>query len=90
VRYCDDFVMGFQFEADTRRMLVDLKERLAQFKLALYDTSLAPEAEKLHRASDCFAVPRIANSRCAAGQPASAHCHGLSARGFGPVFQAKT
>src|SRR5881227_4297199 len=31
VRYCDDFVMGFQYEADAREMLVQLKERLAKF-----------------------------------------------------------
>jgi hypothetical protein len=37
VRYCDDFVMGFQYEADARRMLADLKERLAKFKLALHE-----------------------------------------------------
>lgn len=37
VRYCDDFVMGFQYEADARKMLVDLKERLAKFKLALHE-----------------------------------------------------
>lgn len=37
VRYADDFVMGFQYEADARRMLVDLKERLAKFKLALHE-----------------------------------------------------
>jgi RNA-directed DNA polymerase len=37
VRYCDDFVMGFQYEADARRMLVELKERLAKFKLALHE-----------------------------------------------------
>jgi RNA-directed DNA polymerase len=37
VRYCDDFVMGFQYKADARRMLADLKERLAKFKLALHE-----------------------------------------------------
>lgn len=37
VRYCDDFVMGFQYEADARRMLADLKERLAKFKLVLHE-----------------------------------------------------
>jgi len=37
VRYCDDFVLGFQYEADARRMLADLKERLAKFKLALHE-----------------------------------------------------
>jgi len=36
VRYCDDFVMGFQYEADARRMQAELKERLAKFKLALH------------------------------------------------------
>ena len=37
MRYCDDFVMGFQYEGDARRMLVELKERLAKFKLALHE-----------------------------------------------------
>jgi group II intron reverse transcriptase/maturase len=37
VRYCDDFVMGFQYEADARGMLVQLKERLAKFKLVLHE-----------------------------------------------------
>src|SRR5919197_6720872 len=33
----DDFVMGFQYEEDARRMLLDLKERLAKFKLTLHE-----------------------------------------------------
>src|SRR5258708_33582420 len=37
VRYADDFVMGFESEADARRMLSDLKERLAGFGLALHE-----------------------------------------------------
>jgi RNA-directed DNA polymerase len=37
VRYADDFVMGFQYEADAREMLSDLKERLAKFKLRLHE-----------------------------------------------------
>jgi Reverse transcriptase (RNA-dependent DNA polymerase) len=37
VRYCDDFVMGFQYEADARQMLVHLRERLAKFKLTLHE-----------------------------------------------------
>jgi len=37
VRYADDFVMGFQYEEDARRMLLDLKERLAKFKLTLHE-----------------------------------------------------
>jgi group II intron reverse transcriptase/maturase len=37
VRYADDFVMGFQDEADAMRMVKDLKERLGKFKLALHE-----------------------------------------------------
>jgi RNA-directed DNA polymerase len=37
VRYADDFVMGFQYEADARRMLADLRERVAKFGLALHE-----------------------------------------------------
>ena len=37
VRYADDFVMGFENADDARRMLVDLKERLAKFGLALHE-----------------------------------------------------
>jgi group II intron reverse transcriptase/maturase len=37
VRYADDFVMGFQYEADARRMLAHLAQRLSKFKLALHD-----------------------------------------------------
>lgn len=37
VRYCDDFVMGFQYEDDARRMLDDLQGRLGKFFLALHE-----------------------------------------------------
>jgi len=37
VRYADDFVMGFEKESDARRMMEDLKERLAKFGLALHE-----------------------------------------------------
>jgi len=37
VRYADDFVMGFQYETDARRMLADLRERVAKFGLALHE-----------------------------------------------------
>ena len=36
VRYADDFVMGFQYEADARKMVIDLRERLATFGLMLH------------------------------------------------------
>ena len=35
VRYCDDFVMGFEHERDARRFLDDLRARLAKFNLEL-------------------------------------------------------
>jgi len=37
VRYADDFVLGFQSETDARRMLADLKQRLAKFGLTLHE-----------------------------------------------------
>lgn len=37
VRYADDFVMGFQCVDDARRMLVDLRERVAKFGLQLHE-----------------------------------------------------
>lgn len=37
VRYADDFVMGFQYEADARKMLTDRRERLATFGLMLHE-----------------------------------------------------
>jgi hypothetical protein len=35
VRYCDDFVVGFEHERDARQFLSDLRERLAKFNLEL-------------------------------------------------------
>jgi RNA-directed DNA polymerase len=37
VRYADDFVMGFERVADARRMMAELKKRLARFSLALHE-----------------------------------------------------
>ena len=37
VRYADDFVLGFEKEADARRMWSDLKERLSKFSLTLHE-----------------------------------------------------
>lgn len=36
VRYADDFVVGFQYARDARRMLADLRERLTKFRLQLH------------------------------------------------------
>jgi hypothetical protein len=38
VRYADDFVMGFEKEADARRMRIELEKRLASFGLVLHET----------------------------------------------------
>jgi RNA-directed DNA polymerase len=37
VRYCDDFVLGFQHADDARQMLLHLKERMAKFGLVLHE-----------------------------------------------------
>ncbi len=37
MRYADDFVMGFESEEDARRMLADLRKRLAKFGLSLHE-----------------------------------------------------
>jgi RNA-directed DNA polymerase len=37
VRYCDDFVMGFQYETDARNLLAALHERLRRFGLKLHE-----------------------------------------------------
>jgi hypothetical protein len=35
VRYCDDFVMGFEKQTDAKSMLGELKRRLSKFGLGL-------------------------------------------------------
>ncbi len=37
IRYADDYVMGFQFQADAQQLLEELGERLAKFKLELHE-----------------------------------------------------
>ena len=37
VRYADDFVMGFQYESDARKMMVALRERVAAFGFMLHE-----------------------------------------------------
>jgi group II intron reverse transcriptase/maturase len=36
VRYCDDFIVTFQYKSDAERYLEELKERLQKFKLELH------------------------------------------------------
>jgi group II intron reverse transcriptase/maturase len=36
VRYCDDFIVGFQHRTDAERFLAELRERLAKFRLELH------------------------------------------------------
>ena len=60
VRHCDDFVLGFQYEADARRMLAELKERLAKFKLALHEkkTRLIEFRNLASKLLERFPLPR--------------------------------
>jgi RNA-directed DNA polymerase len=37
VRYCDDFVIGFQYEDDARRLWTELSTRLSKFGLSLHE-----------------------------------------------------
>lgn len=37
VRYCDDFVMGFQYRTDAERLLGELKERFAEYGLEIHN-----------------------------------------------------
>jgi len=36
VRFCDDFVVGFQYREDAERFLIDLRERFLRFNLELH------------------------------------------------------
>jgi hypothetical protein len=36
IRYCDDFVLGFQYRSDAERFQMELARRLAQFNLELH------------------------------------------------------
>src|SRR5256884_6953373 len=36
VRYCDDFIVGFQHRSDAEQFLVELKERFLKFSLELH------------------------------------------------------
>src|SRR6202023_883054 len=36
VRYADDFIVGFEHEADARRFLEEMRERLGKFALTLH------------------------------------------------------
>jgi len=37
VRYCDDFVVGFQYKSDAQRLVSDLRSRFAKFGLAFHE-----------------------------------------------------
>ena len=57
VRFADDFIMGFEHEADAQRLLTDLRQRLAKFGLELH-----PDKTRLVEFG-----PRAARSRAARG-----------------------
>lgn len=61
VRYCDDFVMGFQSATDAQRMLDELRQRVQKFKLALHDdkTRLIPFGLLQARDRQRKGLPRV-------------------------------
>ena len=59
VRYADDAVFGFEHEADARRFLEAMRERLAEFALSLH-----PEKTRLIEfGRHAAAEPRTARAR---------------------------
>ena len=72
VRYADDFVMGFEKAADARRMLVELKDRLAKFGLALHE-----DKTRLIEFGRLPALQRRAARRAAAGNLRLSRLHPL-------------
>src|SRR5436853_1211175 len=61
VRYADDFIVGFQHEADARRFLEEMRLRLAEFALSLH-----PEKTRLIEFGRFAAENR---KRCGLGKP---------------------
>lgn len=70
VRYADDFVVGFQYRADAERFLLELKERLLQFKLELH-----PDKTRLIEFGRFAAANRRARGE---GHPESFHFLGFT------------
>jgi RNA-directed DNA polymerase len=52
IRYADDTIVGFQHEADARRFLDDLRERLATFELDLHPEKTHPIPFGRHAKAD--------------------------------------
>jgi RNA-directed DNA polymerase len=63
VRYADDFIVGFEHEAEARRFLDALRQRLAKFALSLH-----PEKTRLIEFGRCAAANR---ERRGLGKPAT-------------------
>jgi RNA-directed DNA polymerase len=61
VRYADDFIVGFEHEADARRFLDEMRERLKEFALSLH-----PDKTRLIEFGRHAAVRR---RRCGLGKP---------------------
>jgi len=57
VRYADDFIIGFEREADARRFLDAMRERLGKFALSLH-----PEKTRLIEFGRHAAENRVAGS----------------------------
>jgi Reverse transcriptase (RNA-dependent DNA polymerase) len=58
VRYADDFIVGFQHEADARRFLDEMRKRLREFALSLH-----PEKTRLIEFGRFAAEPQAARAR---------------------------
>lgn len=80
VRYCDDFVLGFQHDFDAQRFLRALRERLARFNLELH-----PEKTRLIAFGRFAASRRQEQGQSGAPQPFNflglTHCCGRSRTG---------
>jgi RNA-directed DNA polymerase len=73
VRYCDDFIVGFQHRSDAERFQRELRDRLAKFKLELH-----PDKTRLI----AFGRYTLSNrrTRCLRGAPETFDFLGLSHR----------
>jgi RNA-directed DNA polymerase len=70
VRYCDDFIIGFEHGSDARRFLDEMRKRLGEFALSLH-----PEKTRLIEFGR-FAAER--RRRCGLGKPETFNFLGFS------------
>ena len=86
VRYADDFIVGFQHEADARRFLDEIRERMRKFALLLH-----PRRRPGSSSSDALRWKTVSVVGSANRRPCNfrrLHLH-LAANPFGGKFQIK-